>query len=84
MNIEYYNEILKEEIQFLLEKEDLLKEELINIATSFEYHNPNDNVNLDKLDISAINEKRQQIRTIDEVIHNIDKLFMKGEDSNVK
>jgi hypothetical protein len=76
MNKEYYNKLLKEEIKFLLEKKELLNDEIIAIATTFEYHSKNDNVNLDKLDIAAINEKRQQILTISELIHNIDKLFI--------
>ena len=76
MNKEYYNKLLKEEIKFLLEKEELLNDEIIEIATTFEYHSKNDNVSLDKLDIKAINEKRQQILTISELIHNIDKLFI--------
>ena len=36
-----------------------------------------DNVSLDRLEIGSINEKRQQIFTISELIHNLDKLKIK-------
>lgn len=74
MNKEYYNKLINEEIKYLLEKEELLNEEISSIATTFEYHSINDNINLDRLEISAINEKRQQILSITELIHNLDKL----------
>lgn len=74
MNKEYYNKLVNEEIKYLLEKEEMLNEEITEIATTFEYHNINDNVNLDRLEISAINEKRQQVFAITELIHELDKL----------
>jgi len=80
MNKEYYNNLIKEEIKYLLEKEEFLNEEITSIATSFEYHNIEDNVNLDRLDISAINEKRQQVFTISELIHNLDKIIIKEKE----
>ena len=76
----YYNKLINEEIKYLLEKEEELQEEICNIATTFEYHNINDNVNLDRLDINSINEKRQQMLTISELIHNIDKLKLESEE----
>lgn len=74
MNKEYYNKLVNEEIKYLLEKEEMLNEEITEIATTFEYHSINDNVNLDRLEISAINEKRQQVFTITELIHELDRL----------
>ncbi len=74
MNKEYYNKLIDKEIKYLIEKEELLQEEISNIATTFEYHSLEDNINLDRLDISAINEKRQQVFSITELIHNFDKL----------
>ena len=74
MNKEYYNKLISEEIKYLLEKEELLNEEITSIATTFEYHGVNDNVKLDRLDISSINEKREQIFAITQLIHNLDKL----------
>lgn len=77
MNKDYYNKLISEEIKYLLEKEELLNREITEIATTFEYHSIEDNVSLDRLEISAINEKRQQILTIGELIHNLDKLRIK-------
>ena len=50
---------------------------MTEIVTIFEYHNLEDNVSLGRLEISSINEKRQQIFTIGELIHNLDKLRIK-------
>jgi hypothetical protein len=74
MNKEYYNKLINEEINYLLEQEELLNEEITSIATTFEYHSIEDNVNLGRLEISAINEKRQHIFTITELIHELDNL----------
>lgn len=74
MNKDYYNKLISEEIKYLLEKEELLNREITEIATTFEYHSKEDNVSLDRLEISSINEKRQQVFTIGELIHNLDKL----------
>lgn len=77
MNKDYYNELINEQIKYLLEKEELLNREITEIATTFEYHSLEDNVSLDRLDISSINEKRQQVFIISELIHNLDKLKIK-------
>ena len=77
MNKDYYNELINEQIRYLLEKEELLNREITEIATTFEYHSLEDNVSLDRLEIGSINEKRQQIFTISELIHNLDKLKIK-------
>lgn len=74
MNKEYYNNVLKEEIKFLLEKVEDLNLEISSIATEFEYHNENDDVSLDRLSISAINEKRKQVFTLTELIRDLDNL----------
>lgn len=77
MNKDYYNKLISEEIKYLLEKEELLNREITEIATIFEYHSIEDNVSLDRLEVSAINEKRQQVFAIGELIHNLDKLRIK-------
>ena len=74
---DYYNKLIEEEIKYLQEKEEDLCREITEIATIFEYHSLEDNVSLGRLEISAINEKRQQIFTIVELIHNLDKLRIK-------
>lgn len=77
MNKDYYNKLIEEEINYLLEKKEALYIEITEIATIFEYHSLEDSVSLDILEISAINEKRQQIFTIGELVHNLDKLKIK-------
>ena len=74
MNKDYYNKLIEEEIKYLLEKEEDLCREITEIATTFEYHSLEDNISLGRLEINAINEKRQQVFTIGELIHNLDKL----------
>ena len=80
MNKDYYNKLIEEEIKYLQEKEEDLCREITEIATIFEYHSLEDNVSLGRLEISAINEKRQQVFTIEELIHNLDKLRIKDSD----
>lgn len=77
MNKDYYNKLIEEKIKHLLKKEEDLYGEITEIATTFEYHSLEDNVSLGRLEISAINEKRQQVFTIGELIHNLDKLRIK-------
>lgn len=77
MNKDYYNKLIEEEIKYLQEKEEDLCREITEIATIFEYHSLEDDVSLGRLEISAINEKRQQVFTIGELIHNLDKLKIK-------
>ena len=74
---DYYNKLIEEEIKYLQEKEEDLCREIAEIATIFEYHSLEDDVSLGRLEISAINEKRQQVFTIGELIHNLDKLRIK-------
>lgn len=74
---DYYNKLIEEEIKYLQEKEEDLCREITEIATIFEYHSLEDDVSLGRLEISAINEKRQQVFTIGELIHNLDKLRIK-------
>lgn len=74
MKKDLYNKLINEEIKFLLEKEELLWEEIKEIACTFEYHSIEDNVDLDRLEINAINEKRQQIFAIVELVGNLEDL----------
>lgn len=77
MNKDYYNKLIEEETNYLLEMKEDLCREITEIATIFEYHSLEDSVSLGRLEISAINEKRQQILTIGELIHNLDILRIK-------
>ena len=80
MNKDYYNKLIEEEIKYLLEKKEYLYGEITEIATTFEYHSLEYNISLGRLEINAINEKRQQVFTIVELIHNLDKLRIKGSE----
>lgn len=80
MNKDYYNKLIEEKIKNLLEKEEELCREITEIATIFEYHSKEDCVNLSISDIFDINEKRQQMLTIRELIYNLDKLRIKESD----
>ena len=77
MNKNYYNKLIEEEIKYLLEKKEDLCREINEKETIFEYHSLEDNISLGRLEINAINEKRQQVFTIGELIHNLDKLRIK-------
>lgn len=77
MNKYYYNKLIEEEIKYFLEKEEDLCREITEIATIFEYHSLEDDISLGRLEINAINEKRQQLFAIGELIHNLDKLRIK-------
>lgn len=77
MNKDYYNKLIEEKIKNLLEKEEELSREITDIATIFEFHSKEDCVNLSAGDIFDINEKRQQMLTIRELIYNLDKLRIK-------
>jgi len=74
MKKDLYNKLINEEINFLLEKEELLWEEIKEIACTFEYHSIEDNVDLDRLEIGDINEKRQQIFAIIELVGDLEGL----------
>ena len=80
MNKDYYNKLIEEEIKYLLEKKEDLCREITEIATILEYHRLEDNISLGRVEINAINEKRQQVFTIVELIHNLDKLRIKGSE----
>lgn len=77
MKKDLYNKLINEEINFLLEKEELLWGEIKEIACTFEYHSIEDNVDLDRLEIGAINEKRQQIFAIIELVGDLERLKKK-------
>ena len=68
-----YNNLINKEISFLIEKKDDYCSEIMEIAThlgDFE----TENVDLDRLDISAINEKRRTMKAIYDLISDLDKL----------
>lgn len=77
MNKEYYKKLINEEINYLIEKKDDISMEISEIATFLgEYTN---NVDLGRLDISAINEKRNQMKVIYDLIDDLEDLKNKGE-----
>ena len=82
MKRELYNKLIREEIEFLLEKEELLWDEIKEVACTFEYHSIEDNVDLDRLEIGAINEKRQQIFAIIELIGDLEDLKKEIKNEN--
>lgn len=78
MNKELYNNNIKKYIKYLIEKKEQYVNEITEIATYIEIHNAEkDNCNLTKYDIEEINEKRQFIVAISELIHDLDKLIKK-------
>ena len=78
MNKEIYNYNLKRYINDLIKIKDECVNEITEIATYIEVHNAKkDNCNLTRYDIEMINEKRQYIVAIYELIGDLDKLIKK-------
>lgn len=75
MNKEYYKNCIKQFIKELMEEKDNYASEIGEIATYLDFQNENNN--LDRLDISAINEKRNNMSTIYQLIEDLDKLLKK-------
>ena len=65
----YYKNLIDKEIKYLIEEKENLVEEITNIATYFEK-----DINLTRLDIEAINDKRQEIKAIYDLIEDLNKL----------
>ena len=75
MKKEYFNNIISYSINFLIEKNDSLCEEIMEIATYLDF-NEND-ISLGRLDIGAINDKRQEMYAIYELIDKLEELKIK-------
>ena len=73
INKEYLNKLLIEEINRLIEKKERLCEEISEIATYLGGFN-DFNVNLTRLDVREINEKRNEMNAIYDLIIELDKL----------
>ncbi len=75
MNKQYYNNCIKQYIKELMEIKDDYAREIEEIATYLDFQNENNN--LDRLDIAAINEKRNNMVAIYQLIEDFDKLLKK-------
>ena len=73
MNKEYYNNCIKQFIKELMEEKENYASEIGEIATYIDFQSENNN--LGRLDISAINEKRNNMGAIYELIENLNKLI---------
>ena len=61
MNRVYYKHILGLIIDDLMKKEEDLGNEIMELASAFEWHDRNDKVDLTKEDTEYINERRQKM-----------------------
>ena len=78
MNKEYYNNCINRVIQFLIEEKETYCEEITEIATHLgDYES--DNKNLDRLNLGAINDKRNNMGAIYELIADLEKLRKDSE-----
>lgn len=73
MNKEYYNNCIKQFIKELMEEKENYASEIGEIAKYIDFQSENNN--LGRLDISAINEKRNNMGAIYELIENLNKLI---------
>lgn len=78
MNKEYYKNCLKQYIKELIEIKENYVDEISNIATYIDFQAKNNN--LDRLDLLAINEKRNNIGAIYKLIEDLDKLYNNIDD----
>lgn len=72
MNKDYYNNCIKQYIKELIEIKDNYIEEIQEIATYIDFQK--DKQDLDRLDLLSINEKRNNIGAIYQLIEDLDKL----------
>ena len=72
MNKEYYNNCIKQYIRELIEIKDDYAREIGEIATYIDFQK--EKQDLDRLDLSAINEKRNNIGAIHQLIEDLEKL----------
>lgn len=70
----YYDNLINDIIKDLIGKKDNLIKKIEEISTTIEYHSFEDKTDLTKYDISAINDKREDILVIYELISNIEKI----------
>ena len=72
MQKEYFNNLINEEINLLIERKDSLCEEIVEVATYLDFNESD--ITLGRLDIGAINDKRQQMYAIYELIAKLESL----------
>lgn len=70
----FYDNLINNIINNLIDKKDNLIKEIEEISTTIEYHSFEDKTDLTKYDISEINNKREDIIVIYELISNIEKI----------
>jgi hypothetical protein len=70
----FYDNLINDIINNLIDKKDNLIKEIEEISTTIEYHSFEDKTDLTKYDISEINNKREDIIVIYELISNIEKI----------
>ena len=73
MNKDFYNNCIKQYIQDLIETKESCVENIQNIATYINFMK--DSQNLDEVDLSAINEERNNIGAIYQLIEDLEKLM---------
>lgn len=78
MNKEYYTKLIVKQINYLIEEKESLCGEITEIATYFDDREKD--ISLDRLDIGAINDKRQQIAAIYKLIEELEYLKKYAED----
>lgn len=76
MNKEYYKNCIKQFIKELMEEKDSIVEDISNIATYLSEHKT-ESQDLGRLDISAINERRNNMGAIYQLIEDLNDLLKK-------
>ena len=79
MNRVYYNHILGLVIDDLQKESEKLTDEIMEIASVFEYHSENDNVDLTKEDLEYINECRRKMFVYHLLICDLETLRKEGK-----
>lgn len=78
MNKEYYTKLIVTQINYLIEEKENLCGEITEIATYFDDREKD--ISLGRLDIGAINDKRQEIAAIYKLIEELEYLKKYAED----
>ena len=74
MNKEYYNNCIKKYIKDLIEEKDSIAIDIENIASYIDFTEKEDK-SLSNCDIKGINERRNNIGAIYQLIEDLDKLI---------
>lgn len=73
---EYYTKLINKQISYLIEEKDNLSNEISEIATYISDFEP---IDLGRLEIGAINEKRRQMKVIYILIEDLEALKSRVE-----